>query len=343
MAHPHTVPFLERVTIRLSGVGSRNLVSTPDLEIENADKLAKPFWTYLNSYMQEKFNILPGSHECATLYLDTHNFDVFQAGLTLRDRPSAVTSDGEQFGDEISVKSRNPGFIEYAKRLTANLCPRQDMSAFTPYVRNEIVENHAHRRDDCKYTYSDLPPRIQAALEAGVGPQCRKMEYWPQVMSIVQPRHRYTVLLDPHDACNFILPAPAEGGELKSDKHVCVEVAMDKCEHRLPTRGMPISDIFATASTEPRRFPFLGADYLAEREFKPELSGRGVTDEMMTAAYTRLAMFFYDLAKPFEKEGQSEPPIYAVRSKATRGIAAKASHYPHLVPDNILSRCQCIP
>jgi hypothetical protein len=342
MNQPQTVPFSLKVAVRYSGFGAKDLVVAPHLEIENADRLTRPFWDHLNGYLQRQFNILPGSHDCPTLYFDTPKFDVSHVGITLRDRPGALSSDGERFGDEFSVKFRHPHFIEYARQLTTSLYPRHDMSTFVPYIRNEIVENHTHPRDVSKYTYGDFSPQIQAALDDRIGSSCHTMEYWPQVMSFVVPRHRYTIFLDPHDAHNFILPPPAQASGLKSDKHVCVEVAMDKCVYRRPTKGMPIGAILTMPASQAGRFPFLGADYLAEREFKPGLSGCGVTDEMMIAAHARLGMFFYDLAKPFEKKDQPEP-IRAVRSKAARSVEVLATKYPHMVPGDLINVCHLIP
>ncbi len=311
---------------------ARLLIDARNLEIENADKLTIRYWNYLRGYLERHCGE-PGINTCNTLYFDTPAFDLLQSGvkpgalpsashgsgLTLRDRPGGSATDGEEFADQFSVKRIHKEYTDLARELTRRQYPGQEIRGeHLPYVRMEDEFEHKHSRHVSEYRYGDFPSEIQDMIEERLGTRSKNMVYKPQIITFV-PRERYQVFLNPHDAHNCILPMKfKDEKKYNIDDYVCIEVAMDKCEHKRPPLGMNISDILSSDRKTPG-FKQLRVDLLAEREFKANKSGPGLNDAIFVATYARFAMFLYDLGQAFGTES-IEPPIRPVKSKLTLGM-----------------------
>ena len=106
-----------------SGLGDRTLVSTADVEIENANQLSRVYWNSLDAFFGQSCNLILGANGCTSIYLDTPNLDLLKAGLSLRDRPGGRSSCGEQYPDQFGLKYRHTEFQEAATRIVGALFP----------------------------------------------------------------------------------------------------------------------------------------------------------------------------------------------------------------------------
>ena len=122
----------------ISGRGDRTLVSTADVEIENANQLSRVYWNSLDTFFGQNCNLVLGANGCTSIYLDTPNLDLLKAGLSLRDRPGGRSSCGEQYPDQFGLKYRHTEFQNAATRIVGALFPGENLEGFLPYVRAEI-------------------------------------------------------------------------------------------------------------------------------------------------------------------------------------------------------------
>jgi hypothetical protein len=287
-----------------SGLGDRTLVSTADVEIENANQLSRVYWNSLDAFFGQSCNLILGANGCTSIYLDTPNLDLLKAGLSLRDRPGGRSSCGEQYPDQFGLKYRHTEFQEAATRIVGALFPGQNLEGFLPYVRAEIERPHFHQRDVSAYRFADLPEAIQAGIERGLNGKSHDMVFRPQFVTFVA-RRKYKVYLDPAQPSQ---PLP-HGHDL-----VCIEVALDKCVYREPPPGMTVGEIAAKSQSALSGFGRHRRDKLImEHELKPGHSGSHLDTNAMIATYMRFRASLFDVEPIAE-------PIRTAGSKAARGF-----------------------
>ena len=340
--------WLSQLDPRLFLNPDRKLISSVDIEIENAYKIDLRLREYLENYFKGgKFKT--STSTANSLYLDTLDLDLLlKSLLSFRDRAGGMASDGTTYQDTYGIKYKDQELQSVVDDVIHQIYPHlakdyssEDLWSFAPNVRSEIERAHAHPHDASELTLDLLPEDLKNIIVLAIGEEkANELVLKPAVNTIVE-RTKYMVYLD---ACGFVKKegAAAEGPRFEdfpiyaaptkdmkeTGLYVCLELAFDDIQNQKPRKGSLISDLLTDLDTNKksvceRKIKFARMEY----EYVGEKSGANLTDEVFVDVYTRFGLSIKktdrEIKGDFKSEaGKLKPPWIDMKMAVSKAAAA---------------------